>query len=86
MQTIYIDKDFKCHISNDGTMTAIATEYFDGKCNDYIKGYCCEPNSKGGFVFYPWKPYDELDAVQIEYERQLLAEYSEALRIMGVSV
>ena len=27
---IYIDADFKCHVSDDGTMTAVETDFFDG--------------------------------------------------------
>lgn len=39
MKTIYIDSDFKCHTINDGTMTAVETNFFDGKCNAFIEGY-----------------------------------------------
>ena len=30
MKTIYIDSDFKCHLVDDGTMTAVETDFFDG--------------------------------------------------------
>ena len=82
---IYIDSDFKCHTTNDGTMTAVETDFFDGKCNAYIEGYRFVPSGESwtrsdGVVFQgemvaPWKPYDELDAAQREYEREQLAEY-----------
>ena len=36
---IYIDSDFKCHITDDGTMTQVETDFFDGKCDTYIEGY-----------------------------------------------
>ena len=83
MRTIYIDSEFKCHTVNDGTMTEIQTDFFDGKCGFFIEGYCHEPD-KG--KFYPWKPFAELDNAQREYEKQLLAEYAEALKTMGVQV
>lgn len=77
---IYIDSDFKCHASNDGTMTAIETDAFDGKCNAYIEGYRFIPAGQtwtraDGMVFTgemiaPWKPWTELDAAQREYERE----------------
>ena len=96
MKTIYIDSDFKCHITNDGTMTAVETDFFDGKCDAFIEGYRFIPEGESwkrsdGVVFHgemitPWRPYAELDAVQREYERQLLAEYAEALKTVGVSV
>jgi len=85
MRTIYIDSDFKCHTANDGTMTEVQTEFFNGKCNAFIEGYCYEVNDNGVRV-YPWKPYAELDNMQREYERTQLADYKAALLKMGVVV
>ena len=96
MRTIYIDFDFKCHITNDGTMKEIHTDFFNDKCDAFIEGYRYIPSGESwtradGVVFHgemvsPWKDYAELDAVQREYERKLLAEYAEALRTVGVEV
>lgn len=84
MKTIYLDAEFKCHASNDGTMTAVETDYFDGKCDTFIEGYRFVSFGESwtrsdGVVFQgemiaPWKDYNELDAAQREHERQLLAE------------
>lgn len=92
MKTIYIDSDCKCQVSNDGTMTAIETDVFDGKCDTYIEGYRFVPDGEtwtrsDGVAFHgemisPWKDYDELDAAQREYERQLLADTENALAIL----
>ena len=88
MRTIYIDAEFKCHVSDDGTMTAVETAFFDGKCDAFVEGYRYIPEGESwtredGEIFTgmvaPWKPYDELDDAQHEYERQLLAEYESAL-------
>ena len=86
---IYLDSNFKCHIRNDGTMTAVETAAFDGKCKDYIEGYRFVPIGKtwvredgvefAGEMVAPWKPWEELDEAQREYERQLVAEYEAAL-------
>lgn len=73
MRTIYIDSDYKCHIANDGMMRAVETDFFDGKCDTFVEGYFYD-NRNGYVQIYPWKPYNELDAVQREYENQLLAE------------
>lgn len=35
---IYLDSNFKCHTSNDGTMRAFEVPDFDGKCAAYIEG------------------------------------------------
>jgi hypothetical protein len=34
----------------------------------------------------PWKDHSRLEMAQRDYERQLLAEYSEALKVLGVTV
>jgi hypothetical protein len=78
---VYIDKDFKCHLSDDGTMTAIETEFFNGKCDTFIEGYRFIPSGESwtrsdGVVFHgemiaPWKPYEKLDAAQKQYEKDL---------------
>lgn len=94
MKTIYLDDNFKCHTSDDGTMMAIETDFFDGKCDVFIEGYRFVPNGESwkredGRAFYgemisPWENYAQLDSAQREYERQLLDEYTESLKIMGV--
>lgn len=96
MKIIYIDSDFKCHISNDGTMTEIETDFFDGKCDAYIEGYRFVPDSEhwtrsDGEIFYgkmiaPWKDHIELDTAQREYEMQCIALYEESLKVMGVEL
>lgn len=98
---IYIDNDYKCHRDNpEGTYTAVETTAFDGKCTAYIDGYRCVPSGStwardDGTVFTgemiaPWKPWQELDAAQREYERQQLDSYEQALSeieaALGVSV
>ena len=37
--TIYIDSDYKCRTSPGNGLTAVETEFFDGKCRQYIEGY-----------------------------------------------
>ena len=85
MKTIYIDSEFKCHVSNDGTMTAVETAFFDGKCDAYIEGYRFVPSGEtwtrsDGAVFHgvmvaPWKDYAELDAAQRSFEQEMIAAY-----------
>lgn len=78
--TIYIDADFCCHAINSGQMRDVETDFFDGKCTAYIEGYRFVPagetwtRSDGvkftGEMIAPWKPWEELDAAQREYERE----------------
>ena len=89
MSTIYIDTEFKCHVINNGTMAAVETDFFDGKCPAYIEGYRYVPSGKTwvredgvmfqGEMITPWKPWKELDAAQRDYEREQLVSYEQAL-------
>jgi hypothetical protein len=88
---IYIDSDCKCHAAPADGLTAVDTDFFGGKAPRYIDGYRFVPAGESwtredGAVFAgemvsPWKPWEELDAVQREYEREqynsLLAQLSE---------
>lgn len=96
MKTIYIDSDFKCHAVDDGMMRPVETDFFDGKCDAYVEGFRLVPEGetwtrKDGATFQgqmisPWRPFAELDALQREHERQLLADYADALKVLGVTV
>lgn len=78
--TIYIDTDFKCYVSLAEGLTPIETDAFDGKCPAYIEGYRFVPSgstwvrSDGvefrGEMISPWKPWEELDAIQRAYEQE----------------
>ena len=81
---VYVDSNHKCHTTNpDGTFREVETDFFNGKCTEFIEGYCYD-DSKGYVQIYPWKPYSELDTAQREYERQLITIYEESLKTMGV--
>ena len=81
MKTIYLDPDFKCHLTDDGTMTAVETDYFDLICDTMTEGYRFVPAGQSwtrsdgavfrGEMIAPWKPWEELDAAQRAYEREL---------------
>lgn len=92
MRTIYIDSDYKCYVTTAANLKAIETDTFDGKCDAYIEGYRFVPAGEtwvredgeifSGEMVAPWKPYDELDTAQREYERELLADAENALAIL----
>lgn len=90
MRTIYLDNEYRCHVSNEtGEYTTVTTEFFDNKCDQYIEGYRYVPadcewvNNNGktfkGLMITPWKPMSELDEAQLTYEMNILREYSAAL-------
>ena len=89
MKTIYYDPDFKCHVTDDGTMTAVETDFFDGKCDMFIEGYRFVPAGQtwtrsDGVVFKgemiaPWEDYHKLQAYQQQYET-MMAEMDTAYR------
>ena len=93
-QKIYVDSDFKCHITNpDNLFQEVETDFFnEGKCTAFIEGYRVVPFGKSwtrsdGVIFHgemvaPWKPYSELAAAQAQYERDmadLQAAYQEGV-------
>ena len=92
--TIYIDNDFRCHVTDDGTMTTVETDAFDGMRTEYIEGYRFVPTGQtwtrddgvefSGEMISPWRDWAELDAAQREYERQQLADMQAALDVLGV--
>lgn len=94
---IYLDADYKCHTSNDGTMREIEISFFDGKCKTFIEGYRYVPagetwtRSDGtefpGEMISPWREYALLSEFQAQYE-ELLAQQADmraALELLGVS-
>lgn len=97
MIPVYIDSDFKCHTTNpDGLFRKIDLTFDDNICREFIEGHRFVPrneiytNADGiefrGEMFTPWKPIGELETAQREYEKQLLVEYAEALKVVGVTV
>lgn len=81
MRRIYIDPLHHCHITDDGTMKAVETDFFDDKCDSFVEGYCYEIKETG-VAIYPWKDYSELDVAQRVYEREKLADAENALAIL----
>lgn len=83
---IYIDKDYKCHVLPAEDRRECEAPFFDGKCPEFIEGYRYVPNGERwvkpngeffrGEMISPWKPYDELERAQMQYE---LAQYETAL-------
>lgn len=90
---IYIDNDYKCHISNDGTMREFDVPFFDGKCPAFIEGYRYVPDGEAwrredgalfqGEMISPWEDYALLYIAQLEYE---LADADAALAEVGVII
>lgn len=80
MKTIYIDSDFKCHVSFGDGLASVETDTFDGKCDAYIEGYRFVPAGStwmredgvefSGEMISPWKDWQKLDDAQREYEQE----------------
>jgi hypothetical protein len=94
--TVYLDNDYKCHVSGEG-MRAYEADFFDGKCNTFIEGYRIVPEDEQwmredgvvfrGLMIAPWKDYAILAAAQQGYEESLaeLADAKAALATLGVT-
>ena len=91
---VYLDKDFKCYTDESDDLRPVETDVFSGKCKEFIEGYRFVPEGETwvredgalfqGEMLSPWKPYNELDNAQREYERELIAIYEESLTTVGV--
>lgn len=94
---IYIDNEYKCHVSNDGNMREFDLPFFDGKCTEFIEGYRYVPSGEtwtraDGEVFRcemiaPWRDYAILAELQALYEEEQAkqADMRAALDLLGVT-
>lgn len=95
---VFIDSNYKCHVTDDGTMTAVETDFFNGKCDEFIEGYRFIPDGmtwtrSDGEVFHgemiaPWKDSVLLNAFQVQYESLMeeLKDMKAALEELGVRI
>ena len=82
---IYIDSDYKCHVTNDGTMREIEDYFFDDKCDELIEAYRYVPDGESwtrsdgevfeGTMISPWIITTEILEAQRSYEQNLFLEY-----------
>lgn len=88
---IYIDSEYKCHVSQGEGMTVVDAEFFDGKCRQFIEGYrfvpagCTWTREDGveftGEMIAPFRDYSILEELQSVYDeqQQTINEYEAAL-------
>ena len=80
MKTIYLDKEFRCSVTEtETTVQSVGTDFFDGKCDTFIEGYRFVPSGAvwtredgvqfAGEMVAPHKPYTDLERAQIAYEK-----------------
>ncbi|MDY4223874.1 MAG: hypothetical protein SOX75_04400 [Candidatus Limivicinus sp.] len=87
--TIYIDSDYKCHVSAAEGRRAIETNEFDGKCPEWIESFRFVPAGETwmredgeefrGEMTAPWKDLGEAYAAQTAYVTAQNAQYEAAL-------
>lgn len=87
--TIYIDSDYKCYTSASDGRKAVETNFFDGKCPEWIESFHFVPvgetwTREDGEVFIgemlaPWKDLSEAYAAQAAYVTAQNTQYEAAL-------
>ena len=87
--TIYIDSDYKCHVSAADGRRAIETDAFNGKCPEWIESFRFVPDGEtwtreDGEVFKgkmvtPWKDLSEAYTAQTAYLERQNKQYEAAL-------
>ena len=95
--TIYLDSNFCCHLTNDGTMREIEIDDFNEKCKTYVEGYRFIPSGESwtapdgrvfyGCIYFPWVNHDSLLQAQAQYELDMasMSDMQQALNILGVT-
>lgn len=99
--TIFLDKNYKCHVADDGTMTAIETDIFDNKCTNLVESYRYVPanetwtredGEKFTGMIAPWRDIRQYDGEQQQYLLEKLAaaraesaDMQAALAVLGVT-
>ena len=77
----FIDKENKCHVTDDGTMRECEDARFDNKCKEYIEGFYYIPAGETavingveytGRVLCAFKPFTELAYAQTLYDLEQL--------------
>lgn len=76
---VYIDKLGHCHTEYADGRQAVEDDFFIGRAPEVIEGYRCTLGEDGERVISPWQPWEQLDAIQREYEREQLAAAQAAL-------
>ena len=95
--TIYIDSDYKCHVSAAEGRRAIETDAFNGKCAEWIESYRFVPEGgtwtredgekfAGAEMISPWKDLGEADVAQAAYVTAQNAQYEAALSEIEVAL
>lgn len=86
--TIYIDSDYKCYASDEEGRRAVETDFFDGKCPEWIESCRLVPagetwTREDGEVFTnmvaPWKDLSAAYTAQADYLAQQNRQYEAAL-------
>ena len=87
--TIYIDSDYKCHVSAAEGRRAVETDAFNGKCLEWIESFRFVPAGETwvkengemfrGEMVSPWKDLGEAYAAQTAYVTAQNAQYEAAL-------
>ena len=93
---IYIDSDYKCHTESADGLTAVETDFFNGKCKTFIEGMRFVPLGSvwtredgkqfNGEMVSPWQDSQVLMTAQKGYEEAAaeLQDMQAALQLLGV--
>ena len=94
--TIYIDSDYKCYVSDAEGRRAVETNFFDGKCPEWIESYRFVPDGETwtredgeefrGEMVTPWKDLSEAYTAQTAYLERQNAQYEAALSEIEVAL
>lgn len=95
----YIDEEYRCHMADDGAMREVEDSCFDGKCDEYIEGFCYIPGGESGLIdgmeyagrmLCALGDYAKMELAQARFELEqavsALTDADAALKELGVLV
>lgn len=90
MKTIYLDKNYMCHLENDGKRAELQTDIFDGIADGAIEYYRYIPQGKswesenGTILHGLYVQATNSEAIDREIRKALISDMQTALEILGV--
>ena len=93
---LYIDSQYKCHVSSGEDLREMNVDFFEGKCKTFIQGYRYIPDGESwtredgqifaGEMIAPAEDSRILEAAQAAYEEAQAknADALAALEVLGV--
>lgn len=89
---VYFDDEFRCHTQPGEGRVEVETDFFDGKCDEFIEGHCLVPEGAeierngmtyAGPLIFADVPYSALVDAQMQYAERIRDSQRETMDKAG---